>query len=104
MYDILCSFNIVLFEFCDGGLVLWIKFCKYYQKYGFGELVNVSIVILGDDWYCIDVYMLEVIFFEWMQFYLCLIGILVNVDIYYILFFVGLDVFFYFYNEMKRLY
>lgn len=41
MYDMLEDFNVKLLEFCDGGLVLWIYFCKYYQNCGFGEVVNV---------------------------------------------------------------
>lgn len=41
MYDMFVSFNMKLFEFCEGGLVLWIYFCKYYKNYGFGEVVNI---------------------------------------------------------------
>lgn len=47
--------------------------------------------------------MLEVIIFERMRFYLCLVDKFVNVDIFYIFFFVGLDVLLYFYNDMRKM-
>jgi len=103
IYDIPPSFNTALLEFCDGGLVSWIKFCKHHQNYGFGELVNASTAIFGDDWYRTDAYMLEVIFLERMQSYPCLTDTPANADMYYIPFFAGLDALPYLYNETKRL-
>lgn len=102
MYNIPLSFNTDLLELCEGGLVPWIKFCKHYQNYGFGELVNASNAIFGDDWYRTDAYMLEVIFYERMQSYPCLIDTPANADIYFIPFFAGLDALPYLYNETKR--
>lgn len=103
MYDMLEVFNIKILEFCDGKLVYWIYFCNYYKNYGFGEIVNMINSMFWDDWYGIDVYMLEVIIFERMRFYLCLVDKFVNVDIFYIFFFVGLDVLLYFYNDMRKM-
>nr|XP_024391983.1 xyloglucan galactosyltransferase KATAMARI1 homolog isoform X2 [Physcomitrium patens]PNR42371.1 hypothetical protein PHYPA_017200 [Physcomitrium patens] len=103
MYDIPPSFNTALLQFCEGGLVHWIKFCKHYQNHGFGERVMASASMFRDDWYRTDAYMLEVIFFERMKSYQCLTDSPVNADIFYVPFFAGLDALPYLYNESMRL-
>lgn len=102
MYNIPATFNTALLEFCDGGLVSWISFCKHYQNYGFGEVVDKSVDIFRDDWYRTDAYMLEVIFFERMRSYKCLTDTPANADIFFVPFFAGIDALPYLYNETKR--
>lgn len=102
MYDMPEVFNVKLLEYCDGGLVPWIHFCKHSQSYGFGEIVNVTGELFRSDWYRTDAYMLEVMFFERMQSYPCLTDAPGEADIFFVPFFAGLDALPYLYNDSKR--
>lgn len=101
MYDMPESFNVKLLEFCDGGLVPWIRFCNHYQNYGFGEIVNVTGDMFRNDWYRTDAYMLEVIFFERMRSYPCLTDSPAAADIFFVPYFSGIDALPYLYNETR---
>ncbi|KAG0618419.1 hypothetical protein M758_4G062700 [Ceratodon purpureus] len=103
MYDMPEVFNIKLLEYCDGRMVSWIRFCKHYQNYGFGEVVNVTGDMFRDDWYRTDAYMLEVMFYERMRTYACLTDTPANADIFFVPFFAGLDALPYLYDETKKM-
>lgn len=102
MYDMPEDFNVKLLEFCDGGLVPWIHFCKHHQNCGFGEVVNVTGDVFRDDWYRTDAYMLEVIFFERMRSYPCLTDSPAAADMFFVPYFAGLDALPYLYNDTKK--
>lgn len=100
MYDMPEVFNIKLLEFCNGGLVPWIRFCKHYKNWGFGE--NVTSDIFREDWYRTDAYMLEVIFFERMRSYPCLTESPAAADMFFVPYFAGLDALPYLYNNTRK--
>ena len=100
-YNLPSSFNTDLLELCDGHLVFWIKFCKHYRNYGFGEILNSSVPIFRDDWYGTDAYMLEVIFFERMLTYDCATSNPDEADLFFIPYFSGLDALPYLYGSKR---
>lgn len=100
MYNMPGNFNTDLLKLCDGGLVEWIRFCKHYKNYGFGEPVNTTGYQL--DWYRTDAYMLEVIFFDRMRSYPCLTDSPENADIFFLPYFSGLEALPYLYNDTMK--
>lgn len=102
IYDMPEVFNTKFLEYCDGGLVHWIRFCKHYRSYGFGE--NLTSLNFREDWYRTDAYMLEVIFFERMRSYPCLTSSRAAADIFFVPYFAGLAALPYLYdlNKMKE--
>lgn len=101
MYDMPEVFNIKLLEFCNGGLVPWIRFCQHYRNWGFGENVR-SGMMFREDWYRTDAYMLEVIFYERMRSYPCLTDSPAAADMFFVPYFAGLDALPYLYNNSRK--